>query len=371
MHTSLRLLLIGANDEGSPLHKLSSHSDLLHVVWTLVRQAWRHELMAAAMEAQASDGVVAFAHVENVEFPSPRGLNVNMMPFVMGSKRSLPEELHGYWPIIECCVSTLYQSKEGLGAQPPLKRIGYLTVHESEVQEGFTRAPCDSGVIQQLPRWHPWGFGHAMRNGVFEGGIFMASDVSDSCHLYNALVPNELVGQGGDVEHLRGVLREHFAEPPKPRTRWPNDVGEFREHAGCARSHMHLEGDDIFEQRPVRGPISLQAGELVWFTDRTPHESVPLKAGQPRRFFRLVTGGIDTWFAAHSTPNPLGTRPQAKVVDYDKFTGEPAARAEKQPSADANRMRKFSMTRLRAALMQAARSANSAGEAADQSLDVQ
>ena len=62
-------------------------------------------------------------------------------------------------------------------------------------------------------------------------------------------------------------------------------------------------------------------------TDRTPHASMPLKAGTPRQFFRLVAGDIDRWYAAHSTPNPLGTQPKAQIVDYDKFTGRPVAPA--------------------------------------------
>ena len=80
--------------------------------------------------------------------------------------------------------------------------------------------------------------------------------------------------------------------------------------------------DDIFEQTRVRRPIALQAGELFWMTDRTPHESIPLEAGAARQFFRLVTGGIGMWYAAHSTPNPLGTQPEAVVVHHDKFTGK-------------------------------------------------
>jgi len=223
--------------------------------------------------------------------------------------------------------------------------VGYLTVQETFLvqknsaqrrpglhTEGFTRAPHDCGAIGCLPRWHPWGFGRSMGKGAFEGGIFMASTVNDSCNLFNAVIPDELVGRGGDVEHLRDILNEHFPADPKPRTRWPDDPERYGSHASCARGHMHMEGEDIFDQQPVKGPISLQANELIWMTDRTPHESVPLEIAQPRQFFRLVTGGIDTWYAAHSTANPLGVEPEATVVGFDKFTGEAAANvSEAQP----------------------------------------
>ena len=159
-----------------------------------------------------------------------------------------------------------------------------------------------------------------MRDGKFVGGLFMASSVSDSCHLYNALVPPQLIRRGGDVEHLRTVLDKHFPGKPISRARTPSDPTVYYEHAGMPYGHMHE-----YDHDSVGAPISLQAGELVWFTDRTPHESVPLRAGQHRQFFRLVTGGIDTWYAAHSTPNPLGIQPQAKrIVHYNKFTGREA-----------------------------------------------
>merc|ERR1712023_491864 len=32
-------------------------------------------------------------------------------------------------------------------------------------------------------------------------------------------------------------------------------------------------------------------------------------------------GNVDTWYASHSTPNPLGIQPRAKIARYDKFTG--------------------------------------------------
>ena len=82
--------------------------------------------------------------------------------------------------------------------------------------------------------------------------------------------------------------------------------------------------------------MSLRAGELWWMTDRVPHQSVPLKEGVHRQYFRLVTGEIDVWYAAHSTPNPLGTQPAATVVTYDKFTGaEPVmAKEEAQLGGD-------------------------------------
>jgi hypothetical protein len=65
--------------------------------------------------------------------------------------------------------------------------------------------------------------------GEYQGGIFMASNVSNSCNVWNAKV--EQIGKLGCLEHLRPLLG--------------------------------------------RG-ASVSAGDLLWITDLTPHESLPL-----------------------------------------------------------------------------------------------
>jgi hypothetical protein len=76
-------------------------------------------------------------------------------------------------------------------------------------------------------------------------------------------------------------------------------------------------------------------------TDRTPHESLPVKAGTKRQYFRLVradiftmskllpvltkscaqvAGPVGVWYSAHSNANPDPRyRPQAKIIDGNKF----------------------------------------------------
>lgn len=151
-----------------------------------------------------------------------------------------------------------------------------------------------------------------MEEGQFDGVIFMGSTVSDSCAVYNALLPPDLVGRGGNVEHMRSALT--FGGPP---------TGRVLGHRGGAYGPACGPEDDESRRRQ---PTALQAHELFWMTDRTPHESLPLDRPAFRQYFRLVAGPIGVWYAAHSTPNPLGTPPDAPVVTYDKFTGnEPAA----------------------------------------------
>mmetsp|Transcript_2828 Transcript_2828/g.7161 ORF Transcript_2828/g.7161 Transcript_2828/m.7161 type:complete len:93 (-) Transcript_2828:223-501(-) len=53
----------------------------------------------------------------------------------------------------------------------------------------------------------------------------------------------------------------------------------------------------------------------------TPHESLPLRAGTARQYFRLVTREVLIWYTQHSTPNPLGIHPpeDVRLVHFNKF----------------------------------------------------
>ena len=64
---------------------------------------------------------------------------------------------------------------------------------------------------------------------------------------------------------------------------------------------------------------------MYWITDKTPHESLPLKEKTMRQFFRIVTADVSFWFRDHSTPNPLGVLPDPEVtqiVSGDKFSAD-------------------------------------------------
>jgi hypothetical protein len=183
----------------------------------------------------------------------------------------------------------------------------YLTIDERPVEEGISqRRPglhvespgvlpvLKSGVSLEDASYrvaqpggryvtaveHPWGMGMMMRQERVMGGVFMASNVANTTAVWNCHINNAeggMVGPHGDIEHLRPLL------------------------GPCART--------------------LEAGELVWMTDRTPHESLPVPAGARRQYFRLVVGTVSAWFVDHSTPNPLGClpHPSTRIVGGDKF----------------------------------------------------
>ena len=66
--------------------------------------------------------------------------------------------------------------------------------------------------------------------------------------------------------------------------------------------------------------VPLDAGELIWMTDSTPHEALPQEESGYRQFFRVVTPNVSLWFSEHSTVNPKVPLPSSvTVVRGNKF----------------------------------------------------
>lgn len=224
---------------------------------------------------------IAFSPCRAVEFPEPKGINVNMMPFVFDDRESLPRELRPYYDkiISKCPVA---EEEDG--------DVMYLTVQEGFVEADVTQrrpglhveAPSASVAHYQSGQFvagleHRWGWGHAYSADERTGGLYLASNISDTTAVWDALVDSKLgaVNTHGDIEHLRPY------------------IGKGKK---------------------------LPADLLVWLTDHTPHEALPQKEDGYRQFFRLVTGDISVWFAAQSTPNPKVPVPShVKVIGESKF----------------------------------------------------
>eukprot|EP00930_Biecheleria_cincta_P026456 TRINITY_DN18646_c0_g3_i1.p1 TRINITY_DN18646_c0_g3~~TRINITY_DN18646_c0_g3_i1.p1 ORF type:complete len:399 (+),score=48.90 TRINITY_DN18646_c0_g3_i1:98-1198(+) len=212
------------------------------------------------------------------EFPEPTDININMMPFIMGRKESLPVAYQQYWPMIKNC--DLPKTEIG--------KVGYLTIHESFVHAGHCQRrgglhiespgtlSADSVYTKER---YDWGCG-IVRNDEsrVEGGIYMASNVAGSCTLWNAIIsdPQMAAGKLGDMEHMRDLL-----------------------------------GDGI----------DMKPDTIYWLTDATPHESLPVKEDCYRQFFRLVTSSLSAWYPEHCTANPLASPDPAvtKIVTGSKF----------------------------------------------------
>ena len=217
-----------------------------------------------------------FKSLGKVAFPSlsPQNININMMPFVIGDSKSLIPEHRKYWSIISACKPELDQ----------MGKIGYLSINESFVPKGTTqRRPGihtdrESNSIKSAwgGAWGGgWGGGRD-NNGELIGGIYMASNVANTCRLWDTCIKN------------------------------PKHLGN------CS----HLESE--LEQYPK---YVMDENELIWFTDSCPHESMPMTESAYRQWIRFVTKDVSVWYTEHSSPNPLGIKPSqdCEIITKSKF----------------------------------------------------
>lgn len=170
---------------------------------------------------------------------------------------------------------------QALQQAPPLSRV-------PDVEEGnvsFTSVFDDLAHFSGRPAkyeimYYYWGLGMYRNEERLVGGIYLASNMDDTCAIFNASVDDpRMIGRLGCCEHLR----------------------EF-----CGL------------------PILLKKNQLAWITDRTPHESLPMLKKERRQFFRLVMPEVSLWFKDHSTENSLGVGvdpSKTRVVVGNKFKG--------------------------------------------------
>lgn len=309
----------------SPLRVLQGHGDVLRIIFQMACSEWwdaniipfagvdeetdtpiRHLLPWGARwrnqdepslnnypdERQDMSGCPAAILEEDIDFPPPtfvpmgtfknqttEQLYVNMMPIYVHNEvelnASLPPSCCHYLNMIKLCLRRLQLHK----INKP--KLGFLTIDERLVEKGQSQRR--GGLHVESPGWlptpyempgrndvyipgaeHHWGNGIMMREELIKGGIFMASNISNSCAVWNCHVHDpsgDVIGLHGDIRHLQDLLGS-----------------------------------------PA---LALQARTLVWMTDKTPHESLPVLENCHRQYFRLVVGDVTSWFADHSTPNPL------------------------------------------------------------------
>ena len=348
----LKVVLDGLYDEDCPLSRLRGCYHILKAIWAEVRQYWEaaiklpdedrefdnpcwgDHVMQSVRSPASRTYAAPVSCIEDYctypDFPEPSGININMMPFLVGEtfeECKLPEYVRPYWDLIQLCLDphserqthhlwnkTKYPSDLG--------RVYYLTIQETEVPPGQAqRRPglhVDSPGSVKLRQgeaavWggalargagtsaqytgHRWGAGccHVLgadkpvmdfwdvveNNQLYVtfGGIYLATNLPGSCRVWNCGVAPEAVGPLGDIEHLRWAL-------------------------------------------PGPGQL-LRPGQLYWVTDRTPHESLPLQEAATRQFFRVVTAEVSLWYRDHSTASPLGVLPDpalTRIVAGDKFS---------------------------------------------------
>jgi len=251
----------------------------------------------------------AYCRVKAFTFPRPRDIEINMMPFVLGNKESIPKRYRQYWPMIcECLIrmdeGALIRTSNGISIRkelPSMKKIGYLTIHESWCEKGKSQRrgglhtdanPPGNLEPASLYKNYQWGGGCTT---TMKNGIYMANNVESSCQIWPNEIkkPGSVQGMYGNLEHLRPLL---------------------------ANSEM------------------MEPNTIYWLTDRTPHEGLPLKQRTYRQFFRLISSKLSIWFDCSSTKNPLGVVPPETTYVYQGNKIGKTLEMKYSPSNELSRM---------------------------------
>jgi hypothetical protein len=198
--------------------------------------------------------------INQITFPTFKGIRCLMMPFIQGRPETVPSEFRsGYEKILE----SVYD-KQG--------EVGYLTIDESEAKAGSphrgARAKYDRALHTEAGR-HPdrvylwgggggWGSSHRVTLDR-DVKILLANNLDDSCAVW-------------DTEH--------------ENTSIDGDIGYAS------------------DQYPYENATLMKAGEVHQIGILTPHESLPVKETFLRQFIRIVSSGVhgrEPYF----TQNPL------------------------------------------------------------------
>ena len=299
----------------------------------------------------------------DVIFPSPSDININMMPFIMSldfSETKLPKSLEEYYDnIIIKCIKI---------DETQIDKIGYLTIQECQVKIGesqrrpglHTETPgvvhINKGKGQDIETKHSvfWGCGYRI-NKMIHDGLYVASTVDNACAVWDCYISRH-AKKPAKIEEKED---EESGQEKKKKKRKDSDediwsyVDDSDDQAAEKQKKYHMDlqnknrrkksdSDDeykvqsIFEKEarnvigylgniehlrkclPEKARHVLKKNKLYWMTDRTPHESLPLKESQYRQFFRLVTHKVSLWYEDHSTPNPFGLMPDKNITTIIK-----------------------------------------------------
>ena len=328
MNPVLKIILQGVYDAESILSYLRGTPHIVKKIWLIltsfyishiklpintIKDRARHGYFREGVTLKNEVLIPEFTFLEKVVsrdslLPSPTDININMMPYVYGGWEfqdyKLPDYLIPYFPLIKSC-------RPGSSFDESVGQIYYLTIQEGWVEPNKTQrrpgihtdnpgpvalkyadklTPQSEGKGSSTFRWyeHHWGRGVIVQKQKYEGGIYMTSSVPNSWCVWNCKIERdsesgtEIMWQHDSCEHLREFL-------------------------------------------PENRKIMMEPNVLYWITDRTPHESQPVKERTYRQFFRVVTENVSLWFADHSTPNPCGVLPDSsitKIVRGNKFDSD-------------------------------------------------
>jgi hypothetical protein len=228
--------------------------------------------------------------IDSIVFPAFTGIKCNMMPFIQGDSKSIPEEYKAYADII----NNIYLEK-GL--------IGYLTIDESFVeggksQRGFNSRGIDRNVhvevgsLKSQKMFGSWGDSGGSWGG--SGGGSWGGSGGGSW------------GGSGGGSWGSSVKRSKTFLHRDTQVLIANSLSNTCRYWDKIDTRYTDDGDlsEYIKDYPEKTGILMKSGEVAKISIFTPHEPILQPKSSKRQFFRIIGDGViggEDYF----TVNPL------------------------------------------------------------------
>lgn len=233
--------------------------------------------------------------IDSIVFPAFTGIKCNMMPFIQGDSKSIPDEYKAYADII----NNIYLEK-GL--------IGYLTIDESFVeggksQRGFNSKGIDRNVhvevgsLKSQKMFGSWGDSGGGSWGGSGGGSWGGSG-GGSWGSNNG-------GSWGGEWGSNGKRSKTFLHRDT-QVLIANSLSNTCRYWNNIETRYTDDGDlsEYIKDYPEKTGILMKSGEVAKISIFTPHEAISQPKSSNRQFFRIIGDGViggEDYF----TVNPL------------------------------------------------------------------
>lgn len=211
--------------------------------------------------------------VNNISFPAFTGLKCNMMPFIQGDSKSIPDKYKAYADII----NSIYLEK-GL--------IGYLTIDESFVEGGKSQRGFNSkginrnvhvevGSLKNQKMFGSWG-----DSGGSWGGSWGGSGGGSW-------------GSGGSWGGSWGKMSKTFLHRDT-QVLIANSLSNTCRYWNNIETRYTDDGDlsEYIKDYPEKTGILMKSGEVAKLSIFSPHEAILQPKSANRQFFRIIGDGV-------------------------------------------------------------------------------
>lgn len=233
-----------------------------------------------------------------VLFPTFSGINAYMLPIIIGDNASIPEQYHGYIPLIEEC--SLPKRLNG--------ELAYLTIKESVLKNGETQVM--PGVHLDLKGQ---GFDHTKKRKLGHG-IYMANTVANSCKVWVEILSKNSRYRQIDIKSQDLIYQTLCYKIDEKNIVISLPEKEYKSPSSIPLVDSTGKCNEQIICRILKRPKVLDVNTIYHIHECNPHQSLPIPNETPRQLFRLTVGNILEWREDACTKNPKVKIPSSILI---------------------------------------------------------